>query len=137
MDNHSTLTSTMAEQHDADFTFLSLLTSRSRGTYYATVAAILFVAWLLRSNNHGKIEVPFYKASLTKWLFDAENLIKDSYGKFQDKVYQIKATEGLQTLIPVKLIGEIKGLPDDVLSQPDAIAEVSIKFPVLKKIKPY
>src|SRR5687768_13039674 len=115
MDNQSTLASA-ATHSEHDYTFLSILTTRSRATYYFTVAAILFVAFLLRTNNRGKIDAPFYKASLTKWLFDAENLIKDSYAKFQDNVYQIKATEGIQTLIPVKLIGEIKGLPDNVLS---------------------
>ncbi|KAK0392115.1 hypothetical protein NLU13_1613 [Sarocladium strictum] len=122
MDNQSTF-ATPNTRHDEDYTFLSILTSRSRATYYFTITAVLFVVWLLRTNNRGKIDAPFYKASLTKWLFDAETLIRDSYVKFQDEVYQIKATEGIQTLIPVKLIGEIKGLPDNVLSQPDAVAE--------------
>ena len=103
---------------------MSVVTSSSRSPYYATIAAILFIAWLLRTTNRGKIEAPFYKGSLRKWIFDAETLVKDSYSQFKDTVYQIKATEGLQTMIPVKLIGEMKGLPDSILSQQEALAEV-------------
>jgi hypothetical protein len=39
-------------------------------------------------------------------------------------VYQIKATEGVQVLIPPNLVGELKGLPEDVLSQSAATREV-------------
>lgn len=97
--------------------------------YYLTIAAILVIAWLFRprSNQSLKIdELPFYEAAMRKWIFGAEDLIKDSYAKFRDSVYQIKTTEGYQVMVPVKLVGELKGLPDDVLSQPEAIAEVSI-----------
>lgn len=49
---------------------------------YAAIAVVLLVAWLLQpSKQTSKIEAPFYKASKTKWIFDAETLIKDSYNK--------------------------------------------------------
>lgn len=44
--------------------------------------------------------------------------------QFQDQVYQIKATEGTQAIIPPKFIGEIKGLPEDTLSATEAVADV-------------
>lgn len=53
-------------------------------TYYITMAAILAVVWLIQtahSKRQRKVIAPFYKAGLLKWMFDAENLILDSYGK--------------------------------------------------------
>jgi hypothetical protein len=123
MDNHSATTSPLPAFEAASP--LHFFNSNRRSTYYLTVAAILVVAWLLRTRNRSKLELPFYKASLAKWIFDAESLIKDSYCKFRDTVYQIKATEGFQVLVPSNLVGEMKGLPDDVLSQTEAINEVS------------
>ena len=40
-------------------------------------------------------------------------------------MYQINATEGIQVLIPANLIGELKGLPEDVLSAAEAVSEVT------------
>lgn len=40
-------------------------------------------------------------------------------------MYQIKATEGIQVLLPAKYVGEIKALPEDVLSATEAMADVS------------
>ena len=58
------------------------LLSGKRASYYVAIAVVLFAAWLLQSRKSAsKIEVPFYKASKRKWIFDAENLIKDSYRK--------------------------------------------------------
>ncbi|KAF7537360.1 hypothetical protein G7Z17_g12867 [Cylindrodendrum hubeiense] len=95
-----------------------------RASYYAAIAFLLFAAWMMRSRKQStKIEVPLYKASKTKWIFDAETLIKDSYAKFRDRVYQIRSTEGVQVLVPAKLLGELKGLPEDVLSATEAVAE--------------
>lgn len=51
-------------------------------------------------------------------------------GQFRDKVYQIKATEGVQVLIPANLIGELKGLPEDVLSSTEAVSEVWKLYPL-------
>jgi hypothetical protein len=39
-------------------------------------------------------------------------------------VYQIKATEGVRTLIPPFLVGELKGLPEETLSATEAVNEV-------------
>ncbi len=46
--------------------------------------------------------------------------------QFYDKVYQIKATEGVQILIPPKFLGELRGLPEDTLSATEAVSEVSV-----------
>lgn len=109
--------------------------------YYVAVAVALTVAWLMRSRKqHSTLPVPLYKASKTKWIFSAETLVKDSYRKvrsiqpqpsselttpqFQDKVYQISGTEGPQLVLPSNYVGELKALPEDVLSAKEAIADV-------------
>ena len=53
------------------------------------------------------------------------------FSQFHDKVYQIKATEGVQVLIPPKLVGEIKGFPEDILSASAAVDEVSCDTPLM------
>lgn len=76
-------------------------------------------------------------------MLNADTLIKDSYckvcasdsrmwtklmttiKKFRDGVYQIKSTEGVRTIIPPTLVGELKGLPEDTLSAKTAVSEVS------------
>ncbi|KAF3770642.1 cytochrome P450 [Cryphonectria parasitica EP155] len=83
--------------------------------YYVTIALVFLGVWVKN--------VPFYKASILKWYFDAETLIRDSYLKFHDQVYQIKATEGLQVLIPTNFINELRALPEDVLSAREALSE--------------
>lgn len=49
-------------------------------SYYVAIGAILVAAWVLQSRKP-KLPVPFYKAAKTKWMFDAETLIRDSYAK--------------------------------------------------------
>lgn len=119
--------------------------------YYLTIGIVLLSAWIYQSiqaNKTRKVKVPFYKASILKWYFDAESLVRDSYYKvrmqysnhsctdvfwanktvqFYDQVYQIKATEGIQVLIPAKFLGELKGLPEEVLSATEAVSEVRIQ----------
>ncbi|KAH6603324.1 hypothetical protein Trco_008099 [Trichoderma cornu-damae] len=91
---------------------------------YAIAAVVLLAAWLLRPRSRSsKLSVPFYGASKWKWIFDAESQIVDSYRKFRDQVYQIRATEGVQTMIPPKFIAELKGLPEDILSSTEAVAD--------------
>ncbi|PHH91714.1 hypothetical protein CDD83_10562 [Cordyceps sp. RAO-2017] len=93
-------------------------------SYYVAVAALLLVAWFIQARKcHSSIPVPFYKASKTKWIFSAESLVKDSYRKFQDKVYQISGTEGIQLVLPSNYVSELKTLPEDVLSAKEAIAD--------------
>jgi hypothetical protein len=126
MDNHS-----MAAILPTDgTTFPSWMMAGQHGRlpYYVITAVVLLIAYFWRNRTDDKIAVPFYKASLTKWIFDAETLIRDSYGKFQDSVYQIKATEGRQVMVPPTLLAEMKVLPDDVLSQTEALAEASYFF---------
>ncbi|UQC84486.1 cytochrome P450 [Colletotrichum lupini] len=95
-------------------------------SYYVAISAMLVVAWLFQSRRPKFPDMPFYKAAKTKWMFDAETLIRDSYGKFRDTVYQIKATEGLQVLVPARLIGELRSLPEEVLSATEAVDEAML-----------
>ncbi|KAK7420012.1 hypothetical protein QQX98_003018 [Neonectria punicea] len=121
MDNSSTL---FPSAINVDVQLPHVANGGKRASYYAAVAFVLFGAWLMRSRGHSaKIQVPLYKASKSKWIFEAETLIKDSYAKFRDRVYQIKGTEGVQVLVPAKLLGELKGLPEDVLSATEAVAD--------------
>jgi hypothetical protein len=81
-------------------------------------------------------------------MTDAENLVRDSYNKvnspptthlgtrlvsgysanslfqFYNKVYKIRATEGIQVLIPPKYLDELRNLPEETLSATEAIREV-------------
>lgn len=50
-------------------------------SYYVAISAMLIVAWLFQSRKQRVSAIPFYKAAKTKWMFDAETLIRDSYGK--------------------------------------------------------
>ncbi|KAL9572698.1 hypothetical protein ACKAV7_003168 [Fusarium commune] len=94
--------------------------------YYITITIFLIAVWFfLPKKQTSHLEIPFYKASKTKWIFDAETLIKDSYTKFRDRVYQIKATEGVQVIVPARLVGELKGLPEDILSATEAVSDAT------------
>lgn len=53
-------------------------------SYYVAIGTILLVAWLFQSSQTHKtkgVKAPFYKASILKWYFDAETLVRDSYTK--------------------------------------------------------
>jgi hypothetical protein len=101
-----------------------LILEGKRTGYYITFTLFILTLWLiLPKKQRSQLEVPFYKASKKNWIFDAETLIKDSYTKFRDRVYQIKATEGVQVLVPASLVGELKGLPEDVLSATEAVSD--------------
>lgn len=79
MENGSTIVSSPV---NLDLQLPHVVSGGKRASYYVAVAFILFAAWLIQSRKQSaKIEVPLYKASKTKWIFDAETLIKDSYGK--------------------------------------------------------
>lgn len=51
--------------------------------------------------------------------------------QFQNHVYQIKSTEGIQAIVPPKFIAELKGLPEDILSATEAVADVGCQSPIL------
>ncbi|KAI1500539.1 cytochrome P450 [Biscogniauxia marginata] len=96
-------------------------------SYYVAIAVVLFCVWLSQPTKQKcRVSAPFYKASRIKWMFNAEVLVRDSYSKFRDCVYQIKSTEGIRTLIPANLVGELKGLPEDTLSAKKAISEAML-----------
>ncbi|KAI1639694.1 cytochrome P450 [Biscogniauxia mediterranea] len=99
----------------------------SRFSYYVAIVTVLFCVWLSQPTKQKcRVAAPFYKASRIKWMFNADALIQDSYSKFRDCVYQIKSTEGVRTLIPANLVGELKGLPEDTLSAKKAISEAML-----------
>lgn len=50
-------------------------------TYYVAIGSILTVVWLLQRKKKLEVDVPFYKAAKTKWMFDSETQILDSYRK--------------------------------------------------------
>ncbi|KAK8067076.1 hypothetical protein PG997_013823 [Apiospora hydei] len=97
-----------------------------RLSYYLALLVALLVAYFMRPKTQRSVSAPFYKASRMKWMFSADTLVRDSYGKFRDRIYNIKATEGLRTLIPVSLISELKGLPEEHLSAQEAIKEAML-----------
>jgi hypothetical protein len=106
-----------------------LVLEGKRTGYYITFTLVVLTLWLiLPKKQKSQLEVPFYKASKKNWIFDAETLIRDSYTKFRDRVYQIKATEGVQVLVPASLVGELKGLPEDVLSATEAVSDVNLIY---------
>ncbi|XDG02270.1 hypothetical protein ABKA04_001885 [Annulohypoxylon sp. FPYF3050] len=99
----------------------------SRLSYYVAISAILLCVWLFQPDKQKcGVSAPFYKASRLKWMFSADTLVKDSYSKFRDAVYQIKTTEGVRTIIPASMVGELKGLPEDTLSARTAVREAML-----------
>lgn len=55
-------------------------------SYYVTFGVIVLAAWVFQSlqsskSNTCKVKAPFYKASIIKWYFSAESLVRDSYWK--------------------------------------------------------
>ncbi|KAI2608659.1 ent-kaurene oxidase [Hypoxylon fragiforme] len=99
----------------------------SRLSYYVAIVTVLFCIWLWQPNKQKcVVSAPLYKASRLKWMFNADALVKDSYRKFRDAVYQIKSTEGVRTIIPASMVGELKGLPEDTLSARTAVSEAML-----------
>ena len=74
-------TSMMASTMPIDLQMPHIVAGSRHLSYYAAVASVLFVAWLFQSKKQKQIDVPFYKAAKTKWLFSAEGLVLDSYNK--------------------------------------------------------
>ncbi|KAI8964909.1 ent-kaurene oxidase [Daldinia sp. FL1419] len=96
-------------------------------SYYVAIGTVLLCIWLFQSNQEKcGVSAPFYQASRLKWMFNADTLIKDSYSKFRDTVYQVKSTEGVRTIIPSSLVGELKGLPEGTLSARTAVKEAML-----------
>lgn len=66
---------------------MPLVVPSRRLSYYVTIGLVLLAAWAFqslqssKSSKSAKIRVPFYKASIFKWYFDAESLVRDSYVK--------------------------------------------------------
>jgi hypothetical protein len=52
-------------------------------SYWLALGCLLFTAFLVKSGKrkNAGVTAPFYKASKMKWMFDAENLVRDSYNK--------------------------------------------------------
>ncbi|KAF2966816.1 hypothetical protein GQX73_g6755 [Xylaria multiplex] len=99
--------------------------TNSRFIYYAALSTIAICVWLFQSPKRAP-HVLAYEVPRRKWMFNADTLVKDSYGKFRDSVYQIRSTEGVRTIIPPTLVGELKGLPEDTLSAKTAVSEAML-----------
>ncbi|KAI0854403.1 ent-kaurene oxidase [Daldinia vernicosa] len=107
--------------------FPSQVLGGSRLSYYVAISVVLLCIWLFQSEKQKcSVSAPFYQASRLKWMFNADTLIKDSYSRFRDTVYQVKSTEGVRTIIPSTLVGELKGLPEDTLSARTAVEEAML-----------
>ncbi|KAH9909567.1 ent-kaurene oxidase [Xylariomycetidae sp. FL2044] len=105
---------------------LQAFVSRST-SYYVAIGLVLICIWLFQpSKQRCDVSAPFYKASRLKWMFSADTLLRDSYTKFRDSVYQVRSTEGVRTLIPANLVGELKGLPEETLSATTAVSEAML-----------
>ncbi len=52
-----------------------------RLSYYIALACILLTVYLVQGHRKQKLNLPFYKAAKTKWIFSAEDLVRDSYNK--------------------------------------------------------
>ncbi|KAI0814385.1 cytochrome P450 [Xylaria sp. FL0064] len=103
------------------------ISTNGRLIYYVAITAIALCVWLFGSQKREPyVSAPFYGVSRIKWMFNADSLIKDSYCKFRDNVYQIRSTEGVRTIIPPTLVGELKGLPEDTLSAKTAVSEAML-----------
>lgn len=51
---------------------------------YATIGAIVLAVWLyqsLQASRARSVQVPHFKASIFKWYFSAETLVRESYLK--------------------------------------------------------
>jgi hypothetical protein len=58
--------------------------------YYIAIGAILVCTWLFQSKKEPAVSVPFYKASKSKWMFDAETQIRNSYSKVSNWFADLK-----------------------------------------------
>ncbi|KAH8908882.1 cytochrome P450 [Coniochaeta sp. PMI_546] len=114
--------STLQQHLDAPITVRN-----SHISYWGALACVLFAVYIFRSSrNADPVNAPFYKAGRLKWMTDAENLVRDSYNKYYNRVYKIKATEGIQVLIPPKYLDELRNLPEDTLSSTEALREAML-----------
>ncbi|KAI1130931.1 cytochrome P450 [Nemania abortiva] len=103
------------------------LPTNSRSIYYAAIGIIALCAWIFHSpKRKAQVSAPFYQVSRMKWMLNADALIKDSYCQFRDRVYQIRSTEGVRTIIPPTMVGELKGLPEETLSAKIAVSEAML-----------
>lgn len=53
----------------------------SRLSYCLALLVVVVVAYLMRPKTERPVSAPFYKASRMKWMFSADTLVRDSYGK--------------------------------------------------------
>ncbi|KAI1347937.1 cytochrome P450 [Xylaria sp. FL0043] len=103
------------------------ISANGRLIYYVAITATALCVWFFGSQKREPhVSAPFYGVSRIKWMFNADSLIKDSYCKFRDSVYQIRSTEGVRTIIPPTLVGELKGLPEETLSAKTAVSEAML-----------
>ncbi|KAJ2977905.1 hypothetical protein NUW58_g7665 [Xylaria curta] len=101
----------------------------SRFIYYVAVGAIVLCAWFFQSPKRDpRASSPFYellqgRSILIVGLFTELTAV---VAKFKDRAYQIRSTEGVRTIIPTTLVGELKSLPEDTLSAKTAVSEAML-----------
>lgn len=81
--------------------------------YYITIGLVLVSFWLYQSiqaSKVTKVKVPFYKASILKWYFDAESLVRDSYWKVRMLCYSFVSAFSSNTSLS-STIKSIKSRP--------------------------
>lgn len=50
-------------------------------SYYVALACVLLTVYIVQGHRKRKLHLPYYKAAKTKWIFNAEHLVRDSYNK--------------------------------------------------------
>ncbi|KAB5563135.1 cytochrome P450 [Coniochaeta sp. 2T2.1] len=96
-------------------------------SYWVALACALIVVYILRSSRiTDAVDAPFYNVGRLKWMTNAENLVRDSYNKYYDRVYKVRTTEGMHVLVPPKYLDEMRNLPEDVLSSTEALREAML-----------
>lgn len=86
---HSLAVSTISESHQLSADSTSTMGVLPLGpvipghfSYYFIFSSILLCVWLFRpTSKRPEVDVPLYKASRRKWMFEADTLIRDSYSK--------------------------------------------------------
>ena len=49
--------------------------------YYLAVGVVLLAIYMLQSKKGPQVDVPYYRAGKTQWMFNADHLVRDSYSK--------------------------------------------------------
>jgi len=60
--------------------------------YVVAIACVMFALyWVQFKRQEMPLDIPLYKAARTRWMFDAENAVRDSYNKARRPPFLITA----------------------------------------------